>query len=561
MEPRQLQSLQLLGVLLLQSGQIARGISLLERAVQLRGDDPQLLANLGNGYIMDHRPAEGLRSYDRALALRPDFHGVLNNRANALRMLGRIEDAAVSFTELCRRQPQFPFAIGDRFHCQRQLCDWDDYETQAQTVLRGVDDGSLIDRPFSILSISDSAARQRRCAEIYAAHLCRPASTSAAPRPRVAPQRIRLAYLSADFREHVMARFMAPLYQRHDRERFEVIGVTLAGVSDDADGGRYRSSFDRWLDLSRMSDSQAAEHLRAQNIDIAVDLMGYTQGCRPQILAAHPAAIQINFLGFPGGTGAPWMDYIIADEFVIPPDAERHYAEKIARLPHSFQLNDPRRFEGLECATPARADAGISPDALVLCAFSNSYKITPEMFALWMRVMTAVPGAVLWLLGEHPPVREHLRSRAIAQGVDPARLVFAERVPYGQHVARLAHADLFLDTLPFNAGATAGDLLWAGVPVITCAAEAFAARMAGSLLRAVDLAELITHDLVQYERLILELACDPARLRALKVKLLAGRPRYPLFDGERYCRDLERAFTEMFQRSLDGQPPRSFTLS
>jgi protein O-GlcNAc transferase len=557
-EPKNVDALHMAGVLALQVGRLIEGIGLIEAALAIRPDQPQALANLGNGYLLVNRNEDALRSYDRALALQPGFTGVLNNRGNALQLLGRHEEAADAFARLARLAPDFDFAQGNGFHSRRQVCDWDDFTERMSGVLTGLGAGRRIDRPFSFLSVSDAGAHQLQCARLYAAYLC---PTAHAPLWRgevYDHDRIRVAYISADFRDHVVARFLAPLYERHDRQHFELIGVSLAADDGSAIVARCKAALGQFIDASRLSDQEVAARLRDLKVDVAVDLTGYTQGCRPGIFARRPVPAQANFLGFPGTLGVPWIDYIIADEFVVPESLSHLYAEKIVRLPDCFQVNDERRQPPGAAAPAARAAAGLPAAGPVLCCFSNHYKLNPGMFDVWMRVMRGTPDSVLWLLGGAPGLQGRLQRAAEARGVSAHRLVFAARLPYEEHLARLSLADLFLDTLPFNAGATASDALRAGVPVLTCAGEAFAARMAGSLLRGIGVPELITRSTAEYEQLAIELLGDPGRLAGLRSRIASNRCTSALFNGLRYCRHLEDSYRLMVQRTRRGELPASF---
>jgi protein O-GlcNAc transferase len=560
-QPRHFDALHMLGVIALQSGRAQAGIELIERALRLQPNHSQALANLGNGYLLIDRPDEALRRYEQVLIHDPAFVAVLHNLGNALQTRGKYDAAAELFERLVAAAPTFDYAVGNLFHSRRQGCDWRDYAQQVETILSVQQAGSRADRPFSFLSVSDSAPQQLRCARIHAAYLASQTDPALWQGERYHHDRIRVAYVSADFRDHVVARFMAPLYARHDRARFEIIGVSLAADDKSAIHSQSKRALDQYLDAAQLSERDVATWLRAQEVDIAVDLTGYTQGCRPGILARRPAPVQVSFMGFPGTLGAPWMDYIVADDFVIPDASEGSYSERVVRLPFSFQVNDPDRLVPLDGPAPSRHGCGLPETALVLCAFSNHYKLNPELFSVWMRILSQAPHSVLWLLGDSAAVRERLCREAAMRTIAPERLVFATRVPYAQHLARLALADLFLDTFPFNAGATASDALWAGVPMITRAGEAFAARMAGSLLRAAGLPELITHDGTQYQQLAMALVTEPARLRALRAKLIHNRATAPLFDGVGYCRQLEAAYQQMWQHAQRGEPPTSFRVS
>jgi predicted O-linked N-acetylglucosamine transferase (SPINDLY family) len=347
--------------------------------------------------------------------------------------------------------------------------------------------------------------------------------------------------------------------ERHDRERFETFGIALRPADESASSLRVRRAFDHFIDVSAKSDGEVVELMRGLEIDIAIDLTGFTQGFRPRILALGAAPIQVGYLGYPGTLGAPLIDYLLADDFVVPPDRRTDYAEAIAYLPECFQANDDRRV--ISDRRFARGDAGLPETAFVFCCLNNSHKINPRMFDIWMRILARNPHAVLWLLTHEPEVRDNLCREALQRGVDPQRLVFAERLPYPEHLARLTLADLFLDTLPFNAGATASDALWAGVPVLTCAGDAFAARMAGSLLRAIGLPELITASLEDYEAQALRFAAEPQLLAPLREHLAVNRRSAPLFDTARFTAHLEAAYLEMWRRHERGERPATLTVS
>jgi protein O-GlcNAc transferase len=559
--PRDFDALHMLGVIALQTGQPEQAVKLIGQALPMKPDHAQARANMGSACLLTGRLDEALRHYDRALALEPRFAGAHNNRGNALELLGRHDEAAQAYGNLLELAPAADFALGNRFHALRNVCDWSDYAGRAASLHAAVDAGKRADRPFSFLSVSDAASSQLQCAREYAASQGFATSLMQHSPSAYGHGRIRVAYLSADFREHVVAYVMAGIYECHDMTRFEIIGVSLAAHDESEIVSRNKASLGAFLDVSRMSDTEAAATLRGMEIDIAVDLTGFTRGCRPGILARRPAAVQINMLGFPGTMGVPYIDYIVADEFVVPKSTESSYAEQIIRLPGTFQATDARRSTLSPVAVPSRAQLHLPASGPVLCSFNNAYKFNPAMFDTWARIMRQVPDSVLWLLAGQPRTQERLRGEAEARGIHPGRLVFAPRVPYAEHLARLTQADLFLDTLPFNAGATASDALWAGVPVLTCAGEAFAARMAGSLLNAIGLRELVTFDIANYELCAVELASDPARLAALKERPAANRHTHPLFDTEDYCRNLEAAYTHVWQRAERGAQPASFTVA
>jgi protein O-GlcNAc transferase len=369
--------------------------------------------------------------------------------------------------------------------------------------------------------------------------------------------KIRIAYVSADFREHAVGFLVAGLIESHDRARFEITGISLSDDDGGAMRARFAAAFDHFHEMQAVGDAEVAALLKEKEIDIAVDLMGHTQGSRPGIFAHRPAPVQVQYLGYPGSMGAGFIDYTIADAVVAPFADEAFFREKIVQLPDCYQVNDDR----LDLLPPpSRREAGLPEEGFVFCCFNNSRKITAPMFDIWMRLLQAVPHSVLWLVEEKGGASAHLQAAAMARGVDPARLIFAPRRKLGEHLARHRLADLFLDTLPYNAHATASFALWAGVPLVTCRGSSFAGRVATSLLQGIGLPELSVENLEAYEALALKLARDPAALRALRARLEQNRATQPLFDTFRFTRNLEAAYTSMWQRAERGEPPRSFAV-
>ena len=351
---------------------------------------------------------------------------------------------------------------------------------------------------------------------------------------------------------------MAGLFEKHDRERFETIAMSFLPEDPSATGQRVKAAFSRFVDVSRASDREVAGLMRELEVDIAVDLMGFTADNRTAIFAHRAAPIQVNYLGFPATMGADYIDYIIADRFVIPEDKRAYCSEQVVYLPESFQANDDQRKIGE--TIPTRLEAGLPETGFVFCSFNNSYKINPAIFDVWMRLLKTVAGSVLWLVADSLSVQNNLRREAGKRDVEASQLIFAPRLPYADHLARFRLADLFLDTLPFNAAATASDALWAGVPVLTCAGEAFASRIAGSLLNAVGLPDLITYSMEDYEALALKLATTPAMLSELRARLARNRTTHPLFDTDRFRRHIEAAYITMWERVQRGEPPVSFAV-
>ncbi|HEX8955850.1 MAG TPA: hypothetical protein VF798_06230, partial [Burkholderiaceae bacterium] len=407
--------------------------------------------------------------------------------------------------------------------------------------------------PFSFLALpGTTAAEQQRCAEKWAYAMYRPLCLARAERgfaDRLSPGKPHIAYLSADFHDHATARLMIEVFERHDRERFRFTAYAYGPRDDSAMTARLERAFDRMVDIRGDSVFEAAAKIRADGVDILVDLKGYTGASRSDILALCPAPIQVNYLGYPGTMGADFVDYLIADRFVIPEAQRAHYSERIAYLPDTYQPTDGRRARP---PAPPRATQGLPENGFVFCCFNQVYKITPVIMDVWCALLRDVPGSVLWLIGSDAPTEENLRLEAERRGVARERIVFAPRTDPVSHLARHGCADLFLDTLPYNAHTTCSDALWMGLPVLTCAGDTFPSRVAGSLLHALGLPELVTHDLAQYAALAQELARDVARLAAVREKIIVARDHAPLFDATRFTRNLEQVYRGM----LDAFPSR-----
>jgi predicted O-linked N-acetylglucosamine transferase (SPINDLY family) len=542
----------------------AEALASTDRALTI---EPDLVEALNNRGIALHKLGplgESLTCFDRALAIRPDYAKAHVNRARVLRELRRGEDAAASYERaLGTRSSAVRSMQGEIFSeylsLKRETCDWTEYSRDRGRLIEAIDTGSYSVLPFVVLDWLDDPARQYRAARRLIDSL-KPEPRSVFPeRARSDREKIRLGYLSPDFREHAVAHLTAELFELHDRDNFEIYAFSF-GADDKSDlRKRLVRSFDRFIDLREVSDLRAARHVRELEIDVAVDLGGLTEGARPTILAYRPAPIQVNYLGYPGTMGADFIDYVIVDPIIASAKQEAQFCERLVHLPECYQMNDGKR--PTSDRTPARSEVGLPENGFVFACFCNSVKLTPEVFDVWMRLLIAVPGSVLWLLGGYEATRRNLQREAAARGVGADRLVFAEHRPLAEHIARQPLADLFLDTAPYGAHVTASDALWAGLPVLTCAGRSFASRVAASLLHAVGLPELVTQTINDYEALALKLAGDPAMLEALRARLANKRSAVPLFDSARTCRNLERAYREMFARWTRGEPTRSFAVS
>jgi protein O-GlcNAc transferase len=527
------------------------------QALRLQPNRADILSNAANVLLGLELLDEALGCSNQALALEPDLADALNIQATVLRDLGRHEDAAQAYARLLTLTPEFDYAIGNCVMARAHGCDWSDRAGQVSAIVESVANDQRACLPFSFLSLSHCAADQLRCARTFAADRCPPAPPRAMDVKRH-HDRIRVAYVSGDFGEHPVSYLLAGVFERHDPSRFETLAISLRPQQQSVMGQRVRHAFARFIDVSGRGSSEVRGLLAELEIDIAVDLSGFTAGMRPEIFAHRAAPIQVNYLGFPGTMGADFMDYLIADEFVVPRNMQAHYSEKIVYLPDCFQCFDDRRPS--TAAAPVRNAVGLADDAFVFCSFNNSYKINPALFDVWMRLLRRTPASVLWLLGARESVRRNLRREAARRGVPADRLVFAGRCPYGEHLARLPLADLFLDCLPFNGGATASDALSMGLPVLTATGEAFSSRMAGSLLTAAGVPELIADGLGDYEAKALAWAQRPEELRSLKRRLAANRSESPLFATDVFRRHLEAAYEFMWNRHGQGLPPAAFAV-
>jgi predicted O-linked N-acetylglucosamine transferase (SPINDLY family) len=442
---------------------------------------------------------------------------------------------------------------GLRLHCKMHLCDWSDFDAACSRLTASIRADEPVSQPFVLLAIPSTVEEQLQYARSWSAHQYPAAARPIWAGERYGHERIRVAYLSGDFREHAISRLVAGLYESHDRTRFEVLALSSGPSDGSGIRRRIETAFERFVDVTSYSDDQLAEFIRASEIDLLVDVAGYTAWARTGALARRSAPVQINYLGYPGTMGASYVDYIIADAIIIPEEHKPFYSEKVVHLPHTYQPNDSKR------AVPQRSfrrtELGLPADSAVLCCFNSCYKITPPVFDSWMQILKGAANSVLWLFEENAIAPSNLQREAAARGIDPQRLIFATPMPHDDHMARLQQADLFLDTAPYNAHTSASDALWIGLPLVTRIGDTFAGRVAASLLTAMGVPELVTSSVEAYEALAIELAGNPERRAAIKRKLAANRPTAPLFDTARYTRHIEAAYVAMYERWQAGLPP------
>lgn len=545
-----------LGVALLELNLPHEALTPLRRATELRERMPIAHNSLANALRRVGRLEEALGHYRRALELSPGLPTAEYNLALALMEHGQPAEALSHLESAARVQPERPLLLGGLWHARQLIADW--RESLTQRVIESVSgsDAALIE-PFTFLTVSDSPALQLRCARAFAglhglANAARPRPAPAATAP------LRVAYISADFRLHPIAYQLAGVFEAHDRTRIEAHAFALRTEPSPITTRIRRAFGERFHEVGELDNEAIAERCRELDVAIAVDLGGYTQWSRPGIFARRPAPLQINYLGFPGTLGAAHMDYLIADDYVVPEALRACYSEKILTLPICFQGND--RKADLPVPTLSRAQLALPEDAIIYCSFNSPLKLTARLFELWLQILAQLPNAWLWVLADNDTGRENLRAHAARCGADTSRLLFAAREPYPYHLARLALADVFLDTFPFNGGSTTSDALWAGVPVVSLSGEAFAARMSGSLLRAIGTPELIAPDLDQYRATALELGRNAAWRAQLRRQLTVSPERERLYDPQRFCAALEAAYAAIWQRYCRGEPADHITL-
>lgn len=541
-----------LGLSLAAVNKFDEAISSYRNAISLSPDDYYVHFNLANA-LKDISDLDGaIDSYGKSIALNPNFADSRFNLANTLVAVGRIEHAIASYQQALALNPKLPIGYGKLVHAQMLVCDWSGLDELKREIFAKVDRGEVGATPFVMLSLTDSLDLQRRAAAAWAAN--NHANVAAPPdAPTGRPHRkIRIGYFSMDFKEHPVSTLLAGVIESHSRDIFEVFAFSYGVDTKDKMRQRMEAAFDHFLDVREKSDFEIAQLARELQIDIAIDLAGFTTGSRHGIIALRPAPIQVNYLGFVGTQGVEYIDYIIADKTVIPHELSGLYSEKIAFLPQ-FQANDNSRVMSDRVFT--KGELGFPDQTFLFCCFNNNYKFTPEMFSVWMEILHACPNAGMLMLAQGETAQANLRREAQARGIAAERLVFAGRLPPPDYLARFKVADLFLDTLPYNSGTTASDALWAGLPVLTCTGQAYASRMAAALLEAIGMPELVATTLDEYRNMAISLATDPEKMKRLRIKLQASITQSSLYDVIGFTDKLEQSYIQMFERRHANLPP------
>jgi protein O-GlcNAc transferase len=544
------------GIALMELNRLDDALTSYHRALTIKADYAEAFHNLGIALTRLERLEQAVASYDKALAIKPDYIEAFLNRGVALQGLKRHQEALAVFERVLAVRPDRLTALIGLATSALDVCDWRLAARAARELKARVGEQGVTIAPFLFLLCTDDPSLQLQCASNFVRN--RPSVAPPSSHNRWRHEKIRIAYLSADFRNHPMAHLTAELFERHDRARFDVAGISFGPDDRSNIRARVAGAFDRFHDVHAKSDGEIAGLMNDLQIDIAVDLMGHTRNARSGILARRPAPIQVSYLGFPGTTGADFIDYVIADEIVLPFDQQAFYAEKIVHLPETYWVNGSQ--SNITPSTATRAGAGLPEQGFVFCCFNKPAKITAGVFEVWMRLLSAVEGSVLWLLRDNALSQQNLRNEAATRGIDPNRLVFADKLELHQHLSRQGLADLFLDTLPYNAHTTASDALAAGLPVVTCLGPTFSGRVAASLLNAVGLPELITRSLGEYEALALKLARDGDYRAAVAARLAQNLAIFPLFDTDRFRCHIEAAYRAMWELWQRGESPKNLSI-
>jgi len=554
--PKNALTLSNLGNVYFELKEYTNALDAYDKSIKIDPKYEEAYSNKGNTLYELKRFDEAIESYDRALTLNPSYAEGWINKGNTLNEVKRFDQAITHFDKALSLRSDIDWLFGDLLHAKMKTCSWSGFTESLEDIYKKVGASKKVVNPFTVLALTDDALLHKQSAEIYIKNKYpfNPILGPILKRPK--NKKIRIGYFSADFKNHPVAFLIAELFEIHDRSKFEIYAFSLLKTVDEM-SSRLHLAFDHYIDVQGMSDIEITNLSRSLNVEIAVDLTGITTSSRTGIFSYRAAPVQVNYLGYPGTMGAGYMDYIVADKILIPLGDQSCYSEQVVYLPNSYQANDRKRVISEKQFT--RRELALPENGFIFCCFNNNFKILPATFGGWMRILKAVEGSILWLFQDNPWAEENLKKEAEKQGIAPGRLVFAERLPLPEHLARHRQADLFLDTLPYNAHTTTSDALWAGLPVLTLAGQSFAGRVAASLLNAIGLPELITSSQEEYEALAIELALNPKKLADIKLNLARNRLTAPLFDTPLFAKNLETAYIKMVDRyQADLEPEHIF---
>ena len=539
-------------------GRLDEAIASYQKALSLKPDHAEVSYNMGKVFQDQDKLSEAISSYQKALSLKPDHAEAYNNMGTVLQIQGKLDDAITCYQKALLIKPDYADAKSQYLHQMAHICDWS-WANEAFDGLEklGVEGDSVA--PFTTLAMQDAPDRHRLRSINYTKNNYPQIKTPTPFKLSGKLDRLNIGYFSADFHNHATMYLMGKIFELHNKNRFQIFAFSYGPDSQDTLRKKLMTAVDVFHDVRRMNDLQMVELARAEKLDIAIDLKGFTQNSRLAPFSYGLAPVQISYLGYPGTLGADFIDYIIADPVLIPENKRQYYSENVIYLPNTYQPTDNTRK--ISDKAIIRSEMGLPDNGFIFCCFNNNYKISPKEFDIWMRLLAKVKGSVLWLLKSNKWAEQNLQKEAEIRGISADRLVFADRVPQAEHLARQSLADLFIDTFNCNAHTTASDALWAGLPLVTKLGESFAARVAGSLLNAIGLPELITESENSYEALILDLATNPRKLFKIKKKLSENRLTMPLFNTEKYTRHLENGYQQAYQRYFDGLKPDTILVS
>ena len=541
-----------LGAALKELKQLDAAVASCDKAITLKPDFAPAYINRGTALQELKQFDASIADYDKAIALKPDFAEAHYNRGNAMQELKQFDAAVADYEKAITLKPDYEYLIGMQQHARMFTSDWQDFELIIQELNRKIQFNEKVSPCLPILALPIGLAEQRKVAETWSTDKYPYNPSLGLILKSVSKPKIRIGYYSAEFHAHPVSILSVGLFEHHDKSKFELIAFSFGPETQDEIRGRIKNAFDKFIDVSSMSDKGVAALSRELGVDIAIDLGGYTQNCRTGIFSFRAAPIQLSYIGYLGTMGAEYYDYLIADRTIIPVNSQKYYREKIVYLP-TYQVNDSK--QEIPHAALSREALNLPSSSFVYCCFNANFKITPSTFDGWMRILKAVPESVLLLYTDISTAAKNLKMEAEKRGVNPERLIFGEKLIRSQYLARCRSADLFLDTLPYNAGATASDALWAGLPVLTCMGDSFASRYAASMLFAIRLPELVTETQAEYEALAIELATNPLKLKSIKDKLENNRLTTPLFDTALFTKHIEAAYTKMYEQYLADLTP------
>ena len=542
-----------IGLYQAEQGDLKESWAMFQKALALKPDFAEVYNNLGNVKVAQKDLNEALAMFQKALTIAPYHHEALTNLANIYELQGKRKESIEACNKALVLKPDFEIARAKKLYQQARLCDWDGIANDRDYIPHLGITKQIID-PFSLLALDDEPERHRKRSEVFANDKFKQNPLPFDFKANSGLRPIRIGYFSADFKEHVVSRLIAPILERHNRNDFQVYGYSIKQTQEDDFKKRLVQSFDVFRDVSQINDKEVAQLAREDKIDIAIDLNGYTQNARARIFAYRAAPVQISYLGYPGTLGALFMDYIIADRNLIPEASQLFYSEKPIYLPNTYMPTD--NTYKITTQSLSREELGLPKDSFVFCVINNSYKITPQIFDIWTRLLKKVDRSVLWLLSPDNDVKLNLIKEASARGISSDRLVFVNAKPYDQYIAQFSKADLFLDTFTYNAGATANHALWSGLPIVTKIGKSYTSRMAASMLNAIGLSELVTTTEKEYEDLILDLATNPKKLSEIRERLSKNRLSEPLFDTELYIKHLEEGYRRVYENYAKGNKPQ-----